>query len=476
MNNKNSNFKSRMSPIPSSSLILKDTSSCGSTSNASSLCEHISNDSLITEKSNKNILSKNKCLANEVFGLHPDEPVLSSIDRVLDIFGIKNLQEIYTNYDINELFGPKINFSTNSFKPSSMNTAPNTSRHSENVANLQQSKSNLTDQNVIKKNSIEKIQKERSSQMVKSIKSNSTEKSIQNESKATRSINKEPTCQIKNKSDFSVNNTSKSTEISRKSSKSPESIFPLNSTRNPIQSSNVRRKSYSLKDSFINVQQSNRNSINSGSKIKIKLNSPNAEKFPTQNSKITEKSEFLNEIQYDLANEQNNFNNQSTYDIEDDPEDIKIKREKWSYTSPYAHSSILEDDLFKQNNNKPILDSHQSNKLNENTKTSQNSKYDELLFPKNQYTNSISLKSELKKTILFSGKKVHTDGKLEKPKIIKTEWAMSRINKFDDGSSTFEIMEPTDEQPINNSINSMNKSSVMFAVLPNRTTVCYVPL
>lgn len=82
--------------------------------------------------------------------------------------------------------------------------------------------------------------------------------------------------------------------------------------------------------------------------------------------------------------------------------------------------------------------------------------------------------SQTHKNVLFSARKMHRrDAGRGEPKIIKQEWATTRINTFDDSSKTFEVMDPRQFSEIDSS--DVDRTKTIFAVLPNRTTVCYVP-
>lgn len=57
-----------------------------------------------------------------------------------------------------------------------------------------------------------------------------------------------------------------------------------------------------------------------------------------------------------------------------------------------------------------------------------------------------------------------------KPKLIKIQWALTRINVFDDHSRTFEIMKPLYRNPLRQCPNS---TVLVFALLPDGTCLCY---
>lgn len=74
---------------------------------------------------------------------------------------------------------------------------------------------------------------------------------------------------------------------------------------------------------------------------------------------------------------------------------------------------------------------------------------------------------------LFVAKRQHAGDDGQVASVIKQEWAITKINTFSDKSKTYEVM-----KPVNNHFRNVDvgdaKTSVMFAVTPNRTTVCYV--
>lgn len=59
-----------------------------------------------------------------------------------------------------------------------------------------------------------------------------------------------------------------------------------------------------------------------------------------------------------------------------------------------------------------------------------------------------------------------------KPKMINTQWALSKINTFDDDSKTFEIIEHLENK--NPDVKKIGPTETMFAVMPNGTTICYI--
>ncbi|XP_049288035.1 uncharacterized protein LOC125766278 [Anopheles funestus] len=56
------------------------------------------------------------------------------------------------------------------------------------------------------------------------------------------------------------------------------------------------------------------------------------------------------------------------------------------------------------------------------------------------------------------------------PKLRRTRWAIARINEFDDGGKTYEIMKPLDGTPLP----AMSQDTeIVFAVLQNGNTLSY---
>lgn len=80
--------------------------------------------------------------------------------------------------------------------------------------------------------------------------------------------------------------------------------------------------------------------------------------------------------------------------------------------------------------------------------------------------------SQTPKAVLFSAKKMHC-GDRGRSKILKQEWATTRIITYADSSKTFEVMEPKKFREFD-IIDVNHLTATVFAVLPNKTTVCYV--
>lgn len=80
-------------------------------------------------------------------------------------------------------------------------------------------------------------------------------------------------------------------------------------------------------------------------------------------------------------------------------------------------------------------------------------------------------KMDMKNDELSSQRNETLDLICVKPRMINTQWAISKINTFDDNSKTFEIIENLDDK--NSTGKKIGRTEIMFAVLPNGATICY---
>ncbi|XP_050078668.1 uncharacterized protein LOC126565526 [Anopheles maculipalpis] len=59
------------------------------------------------------------------------------------------------------------------------------------------------------------------------------------------------------------------------------------------------------------------------------------------------------------------------------------------------------------------------------------------------------------------------------PQFRQTRWAIARINEFDDGSKTYEIMRPLDGASLQPTVTVSQDTEIVFAVLQNGNTLTY---
>lgn len=91
-------------------------------------------------------------------------------------------------------------------------------------------------------------------------------------------------------------------------------------------------------------------------------------------------------------------------------------------------------------------------------------------------TASIQVVSAPLKKPLYSARKMTQQQPKSLPKRVSIQYAITRINTFDDTSVTYEVMRPMNSNPmpfLGGDGLALTHSDVLFAVLPDRTTVCY---
>ncbi|XP_061510376.1 uncharacterized protein LOC133392802 [Anopheles gambiae] len=63
--------------------------------------------------------------------------------------------------------------------------------------------------------------------------------------------------------------------------------------------------------------------------------------------------------------------------------------------------------------------------------------------------------------------------KSSEPRLRETRWALARINEFDDGGKTYEIMKPLDGSRLPTGTSVSMDTEIVFALLQNGTTLTY---
>lgn len=148
-----------------------------------------------------------------------------------------------------------------------------------------------------------------------------------------------------------------------------------------------------------------------------------------------------------------------------------------SFDMPNGQTSITNDHLISDSERKVQFDENRNKSMSksisaDNQKYSSNDDSQEI---KRTSFQVVSSPRNVKKP-LYSARKVEPPQKTASRKKVKTQYAITRITTFDDSSNTYEVMRPMDRNPMQSLAGDglgRDRPDVMFAVMPDRTTVCY---
>lgn len=490
-------FRTPLSPILSSSFaILSDESTTNDMKNINSI-----------NKSNE-MVSK-KSMVRQFLGPYPDEPILSSIDHLLEIIGVCKCNADKES-EANHVFGPKSIVSSETelstsedldeYIRNTIHQIADPSIGSGDRVSIVRSKNESSPRNSLtqqKKSSISNSQSPLplNDQIIENVihlRNSSTlsnppslefsEKSSVSSSQSNGSSSNENDITVIPRNEIKSTSTSRSSlkrkslengsskssgcnltaKSNRQSSSSNRKISNQNTSTVPnskSHSSNSAKSGITGKNSsYANSQSSNNCSVASKcktlySKLKsISTSSHDPDMLNNNNTGFIKlpSSEYIN----GTSGQQSDLNKKTSQDLGSNISKISSKKSsRISATSQLSPRTISKSQSISREEEIPI-------------KTS-------TPYKMNDVCNCKTSKDLQNKKALFVAKEEYIGDNIPAPFVIKEEWAITKINTFSDKSRTYEVMKPIDNN-FNENNTADGKTSVMFAVMPNRTTVCYV--